>query len=196
VGFFSTEDELAKEVSAAISNVLARNAPRPRHQLDISDVQAIPDQLSGTCTIDFRVSNPLGVDVQVNRIKLEVVEVLEQGKVMGPMEFSAIYDLDISSLQGVGDTITCNVSQVVKRGEVDRFGIRVAATRLETGRFRAWKLCPTLMTNLGDIVGPTVEAWLPFCTWTGFSWDEIREFTRTGTMPAPPRRVKSAKQTR
>jgi hypothetical protein len=66
-------------------------------QFVLSDVQVIQDYSSQSCTLDFRVSNTLPVDVQINRLTLEVVDVHEGARVMGVLEFSAIYDLDVYS---------------------------------------------------------------------------------------------------
>ncbi|HMY18796.1 MAG TPA: hypothetical protein PKA58_20855, partial [Polyangium sp.] len=59
-----------------------------------------------------------------------------------------------------GDTISCNVSQVVSPQDVDRFGIRIDATFHE-GESRLWKLRPSLLTNLGRVEGPDVAVLLP-----------------------------------
>ena len=174
VGYFSTPDELAKEVSAAITNALLNRPVSQTGQLVLSDVQVIQEP-SQSCTLDFRVSNTLPVDVQINRLTLEVIDVHDGARTMGILEFSAIYDLDVSSLDTAGDSVVCNVSQVVKRGEVDRFGIRLAATELAAGMHRGWQLRPTLITSVGEVVGPVVEVWLPGLIYSGYSWDEIRQ---------------------
>jgi hypothetical protein len=139
-------------------------APRDEQQrvpLELSDVQVIPDKATKTCLLDFRVANRGRSDVMVNKVKLEVVEILGIGT-LGFMEFSKVYDLDISSLKRPNDTATCNVAQVLRSGEVDRFGVRLIARELGTGQFRLWELRPTLITDLGEVEGPIVEVGLPY----------------------------------
>ena len=80
---------------------------------------------------------------------------------LGFMDFSQVYDLDISSLETKGDSISSDVSQVLNPGEADRFGIRLRAAALGEGVFRAWQLQPSMATNGGDFQGPVFEVWLP-----------------------------------
>ncbi len=78
------------------------------------------------------------------------------------MEYSKTYDLDISKLKRKGDSIECLVSQVVKPGESDRFGIVLIAKEMGTGVFRRWELLPKLYTNFGKVSGKSIEIWLPY----------------------------------
>jgi hypothetical protein len=173
VAFFSTSDELVNEVSAALSKVLMRNGRKYTHGLEISDLQVVQDNNSKTCTIDFRVFNPGDEDIQINRVKFEVLDVFEV-PTLGYLEFSKIYDLDISALERVGDTATCKVAQILKPGEADRFGVRLIATQLGTGVFRVWHLQPSLVTNVGEFPGPSFETWLPYRIEEELSLKEFR----------------------
>lgn len=48
---------------------------------------------SGTCEVDFRVTNVGGSEVSINRVEFEVLNVFET-TVAGYMEYSKTYDLD------------------------------------------------------------------------------------------------------
>ena len=133
----------------------------PANPLQISDVQVIPND-SG-CTLDFRVWNDGNRTILINRVLLRAVEVhyaYSRPRLLGYFGFSKEYDVDIDLLREPGDTISCNVSQVVSPQDVDRFGIRIDATFHE-GESRLWKLRPSLLTNLGRVEGPDVAVLLP-----------------------------------
>jgi hypothetical protein len=127
--------------------------------LEVSDIQVKPNR-DGTCIADFRVSNTGGSEVLINRVEFEALEVVGT-RTLGFMEFSKVYDLELSEMRNAGDTATCEVSQVVKPGDADRFGIILIARSLGIGWFRGWILQPTLYTNFGNVAGEPIEVWLP-----------------------------------
>jgi hypothetical protein len=128
--------------------------------LQVSDVQVTPNRKDGTCTLDFRVWNSGDADVLINRVELRVLEV-RSGYSQGYFEFSKEYDLDIGALEKPGDVISCNVSQLIHPRGVDRFGVRLSATRLGAGEHRYWKLQTSLSTNVGSVEGQAVDLALP-----------------------------------
>jgi hypothetical protein len=129
--------------------------------LEVSAIQVKPNFKDKACTLDFRVSNTGGSEVIINRIEFEALEVAGF-YTLGAVEFSKVYDLDISDLRNAGDLAACAVSQVVAPGKVDRFGITLIAPTLGIGWFRGWSLQPTLYTNYGNVTGQKIEVWLPF----------------------------------
>lgn len=165
--------------------------------LVISDIQLEPDNEAGTCLVDFRVSNAGEADVLVNRVTFEVVDMLEIMTV-GFMEFSEVYDLDISNLKAIGDKAQCQVAQLVEPGKADRFGVSLTAQNLGTGVFKGWKLLPTLLTNYGAVKGDEFELWLPYQAFSSIA--EVRknqeEFHRRASQPIEiPSKAQDEKQT-
>jgi hypothetical protein len=144
-----------------VSSHINQYRERPEGILVISDIQLLPNREQKTCLVDFRVSNTGEADVVINRVVFEVLDIVEISTA-GSMEFSKVYDLDISNLKKIGDRIECKVAQLIKPRESDRFGISLIARSLGTGVFRGWKLSPTLLTNYQDVQGEPFEIWLPY----------------------------------
>jgi len=130
-------------------------------QLIVTDVQVVQNTEAKTCSLDFRISNSGGSEIVVNEIRLEVIDVVSI-PTRGFMEFSKFYDLDISSLKRKGDFASCKVSQIIKPGESDRFGIILIGKELGAGVFRGWLLHPTIQTNYGAFSANPIEVWLPY----------------------------------
>ncbi len=155
---------LDKNQNPSVQKSPKQEGVNAKGKLRISDILTKQNKgpgKSGTCEVDFRVTNFGGSEVSINRVEFEVLNVLET-KIAGYMEYSKTYDLDISKLERKGDTIDCPVSQVVKPGESDRFGIILIAKDMGTGTFRKWELQPTLHTNFGKVSGKSIEVWLPY----------------------------------
>jgi len=134
--------------------------------LDIQVIQtpakeAIIDPRKNKCLIDFRVSNAGGSTVLINKVQFKVLDVVKVS-IKGYVDFSKIYDLDISALNSINDIATVSVSQEIKAGEVDRFGISLVATRMPHGFEMGWRLQPILFTNYGEVAGKLLEVWFPY----------------------------------
>ncbi len=128
-------------------------------ELQISDISVQPNEIKGTCTLDFRVHNSGGSDVQINRVNFKVLDIKEIG-ILGPQSFSEVYDLDISELKKIDDVSKDFIlHQNIEPTKSDRFAI-VLTTKNITG-YRLWKLEPKLITNFGEVLGQSVEVWLP-----------------------------------
>jgi hypothetical protein len=54
------------------------------------------------------------------------------------------------------------VAQLVRPGEVDRFGVRLMATELGMGIFKQWRLRVALETTAGRTEGREVLVMLPY----------------------------------
>jgi TIR domain len=153
-----------RDMDALIAGITESEPGSPQTiegQCRISDVQVEQDVDQKFALVDFRVANTSPYDVLVNQMKFEVVQ-FQEHYAFEYLEYSAKYDfLDIGALAGIGDTIECEISQFIRRGGVDRFGIKLAALSLEKGIYRMWILKPILATNLGELFGKNIEVWLP-----------------------------------
>jgi len=129
-------------------------------ELQLSDIKIVSKRSDNTYQIDFRVSNTGGSVVLINTVRFEVLDIVTLD-INAYLGFSAIYDLDISSLEEIGDTATVNVSQEIKPGESDRFGITVIAREIPPGVERGWRLLPILVSNYGQVKGEQIEIWFP-----------------------------------
>lgn len=152
-------DQLKRPSAPAGATVQLDGSPSA---LQVSDVQVLSDFYQRVCTLDFRVWNRGRHDIIINRVLLKVVWVHEVEIVTcGIMPFSQVYDFDISHLRSVGDEFFCNISQILRPGEVDRFGVRVTADHLRHDGYRTWQLQCSLASNVGITRGPIVELTLP-----------------------------------
>jgi len=111
-----------------------------------------------SCILDIRVSNQGASDLMINAVELQVIESIQKAP-LGQAKYSALYDLDISKLAEYMSRTECRVSQILKPGEADRFGIVLSAPTLQI--FAGWRLATLFKTNFGDIHGPEIEVWLP-----------------------------------
>lgn len=107
------------------------------------------------CIVDLRVSNPGHTDVIINSVEFEVLEFCRRIP-MGEMKYSAIYDIDISDTVEYMSMAECQVAQILKPGEADRFSIVLSATSL-AATCAAWKFAVRLKTNFGTYTGPNTE---------------------------------------
>jgi hypothetical protein len=111
-----------------------------------------------SCVIDFRVSNDGGSDLMINAVEFQELESVHQMP-MGQAKYSALYDLDISGLDGYLTQAECEVAQILKPGEADRFAIVVSAPK--SGLPGGWRLATTFKTNVGSVSGPEIDVWVP-----------------------------------
>ncbi|WP_175773343.1 hypothetical protein [Paraburkholderia phenazinium] len=107
------------------------------------------------CIVDLRVSNPGHADVLINSVEFEVLEFLRKIP-MGEMKYSATYDIDISDTISYMSTAECQVAQILKPGEADRFAVVLSATSL-AATCAAWKFAVRLKTNCGVYNGPNTD---------------------------------------
>lgn len=131
------------------------------HAPGILNVSAVHQHwtVSGrSCILDLRVSNHGASDLMINSVEIKVMESLQKMP-LGQVTYSALYDLDISELTEYSAQVECQVAQLLKPGEADRFGIVLSAPTL--GQFAGWRLSMRLKTNFGAAQGPEVEVWLP-----------------------------------
>ncbi len=125
-------------------------------QLSIDAVFSNPSADNKACVLDIRVSNPGGSDLMINSVEFQVLETLQQLP-LGHAAFSAQYDLDIGKLLQYGARGECQVAQILKPGEVDRFAIILSAPRGLPG---GWRFGTVFKTNVGEVGGPDIEIWL------------------------------------
>jgi hypothetical protein len=126
--------------------------------LDVSAVYPHWPADGRSCVLDFRVSNQGGSDLMINAVEFQVLESLRRMP-LGHAELSTLYDLDISALEEFSSRAECQVAQILKPGEADRFGIVLSAPTL--GVFAGWRFTTLFKTNCGLFQGPEVEVWLP-----------------------------------
>ncbi|MBU6996240.1 MAG: hypothetical protein HXS41_00460 [Theionarchaea archaeon] len=128
--------------------------------LEVADIIVILEK-GGVRLIDFRVVNKSSSDVVVSRVRFKVIRVeSEPLPALGYVEFSKVYDLDISDLENAGDQVECVVSQVIEPNRTDRFGIRLTAQDMGN-EARRWVLEVILITSEGIIVSGPIEVELP-----------------------------------
>jgi hypothetical protein len=122
----------------------------------VTDLQVNSMDDETACVLDFRVKNPGDSDVMINKIVLRALKV-EEWSVLSYAHFSGNYSVDISEVEKRGDQVECSLSQIIKPGEVDRFGVTLIASRLKMGTYRRCRFFPTLITSAGDVQAPEVE---------------------------------------
>lgn len=108
--------------------------------------------------LDFRVSNQGASDLLINAVEFEVLESLRM-QPLGQAAYSALYDLDISNLTEYQSRAECQVAQILKPGEADRFAIVLSAPSLHV--FGGWRFATRFKTNFGITEGPEIAFWLP-----------------------------------
>jgi DNA-binding winged helix-turn-helix (wHTH) protein len=167
-----------EEKGAALRNRSAESGQRVRsnatsaERFVFAEIRVIHDERTKTCLLDFRVSNQGGSEFTIERVGFEVLDTRtivsssyfvspECSSVFGFKKFSNVYSLDIVGLTKIGDRASCNVSEVVKSGECDRFAITLIARNLGTDVYRVWRFLPTLSTSIAEVSGSQVEVWLP-----------------------------------
>lgn len=94
----------------------------------------------------------------INAVEFRVLESLKNMP-LGYARYSELYDLDISELEEYSSSAECQVAQILRPGEGDRFGVVLSAPTLEA--FAGWRLATLFKTNFGPTQGPQVEVWLP-----------------------------------
>jgi hypothetical protein len=99
--------------------------------------------------IDFRVDNQGGSDVAVSRLTLEHVD---EGRPVDFQGYSHIYASEIDIAQTTYGKAEQILSQVIKPGETDRFGVRV-----RVGRKGFFHVLPRLHTNFGTVAGRVIK---------------------------------------
>ncbi|SOE48507.1 hypothetical protein SAMN05446635_0224 [Burkholderia sp. OK233] len=127
--------------------------------LNISAIYAHPSGDNLACIVDVRVSNPGRTDILINAIEFEVLEFLRKFP-LGKASFSATYDIDISETIEYMAKAECQVAQILKPGEADRFAIALSATSL-AAVCACWKFAVRLKTNYGVFRGPDIELMIP-----------------------------------
>ena len=126
--------------------------------LNVSTIHQHSPANGRSCILDFRVSNQGASDLMINAVEFQVLESLQKAP-LGTATYSALYDLDISELIEYSSRAECQVAQILKPGEADRFGIVLSAPSLHA--FAGWRFATRFKTNFGATQGPEVEVWLP-----------------------------------
>lgn len=135
------------------------NNARSHARLNIDAIFSYPSADNKACVLDIRVSNHGGSDLMINAVQLQVLETVEQ-MLLGHAEYSAQYDLDIGKMRKYGSREECQVAQILKPGEADRFAIILSDPHANP-TFGGWRFSTLFKTNFGNVPGPEVEVWLP-----------------------------------
>ena len=135
------------------------NNSRLPARLTIDAIFPNPSADNKACVLDIRVSNPGGSDLMINAIKFQVLESVEMG-LLGHAEYSAQYDMDIGRMRDYGLLGECQVAQLLKPGEADRFAMVLSETH-SSPSVGGWRFTTLFKTNVGNIPGPEIEVWLP-----------------------------------
>jgi hypothetical protein len=125
---------------------------------DTLQISAIYTHLSAdkrACIVDFRVSNSGHADILINSVEFEVLEFFRRFP-LGQMQYSATYDIDISKATDYLSNVECQIAQILKPGEADRFAIVLSATSL-AAVCASWKFAVRLRTNQGIHDCPNID---------------------------------------
>jgi len=129
-------------------------------------VDMLVSHINDACFLDFRIINYAETVGHISRISLEVIDYDVSpitGKQETSLEPSAIYGIDISGLQTVGEKLEMHVSQSIESNSSDRFIVKLTANEpdlnpknwgsqiITLSALRQWVLKPTLLTNSGTI---------------------------------------------
>jgi len=188
--------EMYKQDSLSKADPPNRTGVHASGQLEVSEVLVVQNQEQSTCTVDFRVLNSGGTAVIVNSACFDLVARIPVMKVYkGAFEFSQTYNLDISNLGTDTQSVSCPLSQMIKPGEADRFGIVLSAPGLvnEQWKIHIWRLIPTLKTSVGDKKCPEIEISLP---WRPLSFEDAMEDGKRYWQRERERRLNRNKVTR
>jgi hypothetical protein len=126
----------------------------------LSIITVTTHQRDDTCLLVFMLKNEGIADVVILNVEFEVIDVVTIGN-KSSLDFSTMFDMDISHLEKIGDSTTFQVERQLKPGESKRFGLVLSARKMGLSTFRGWKLRPILKTDSGDIECPIIEIWLP-----------------------------------
>lgn len=135
------------------------NNARAPARLRIDAIFSHPSADNKACVLDVRVSNPGGSDLMINAVQFQVLESIQKA-LLGHAEYSARYDLDIGKLREYTSRGECQVAQILKPGEADRFAI-VLSDPHASPSIGGWRFATVFKTNVGDVPGPDIEVWLP-----------------------------------
>jgi hypothetical protein len=135
------------------------NNSRLPARLSIDAIFSHPSADNKACVLDIRVSNPGESDLMINAVQFQVLETVQQA-LLGGAQYSAVYDLNIGCMREYGSSEECQVAQILKPGEVDRFAIILSdpAGGVSVG---GWRFATLFKTNIGNVPGPEIEVWLP-----------------------------------
>ncbi|MEX3979139.1 hypothetical protein AB4Y45_09155 [Paraburkholderia sp. EG287A] len=136
-------------------SLIASDATRGLVALSISAIYTHLSADKRACVVDFRVSNRSGVDILINAVEFEVLEFFRRFP-LGRANYSETYDIDLSETIEYMAVAECQVAQILKPGEADRFAIVVSATSL-AAVCAAWKFAVRLKTNHGVFDGPNID---------------------------------------
>ena len=149
----------AKIKAETEGNARSDKNSRSPAKLYIDQIFSNPSADNNACVLDIRVSNPGGSDLMINAIEFQVLESVEKG-LLGHAEYSAQYDLDIGRMRDYGLRGECQVAQILKPGEADRFAV-ILSDKQSSASVSGWRFITLFKTNAGNIHGPEIEVWLP-----------------------------------
>lgn len=149
------------------------NNARSPARLNIDAIFPYPSADNKACVLDVRVSNPGGSDLMINAVEFQVLETVEQ-MLLGHAEYSAQYDLDIGKMREYASRGECQVAQMLKPGEADRFAIVLSDPHANPTN-GGWRFSTLFKTNVGNMQGPEIAVWLPRPKLIR-SFDEITRF--------------------
>ncbi|MFN8258424.1 MAG: hypothetical protein U0W24_22235 [Bacteroidales bacterium] len=115
----------------------------------------------GTCLIDFVFHNKSKNGILIHEVVFTALAVQNE-MVLGEVQLSANYNLDIGSLKKPGDIVKKSVNQFIKGDEAERFTITLSDKTLKSGEFKKWILDLTFTTSLGQIKTEPVQVYLPW----------------------------------
>lgn len=122
-----------------------------RGDLEITDIAVNCYHVERTCQLDIKVLNKGEVSVIITKVILEAVDI-KFDAVIGSLESSGEYEVDISKIRRDGDSAAVEISQEVKANSADRFMVSLTAKQV-VDEFRSWKFHVTLETSDGPIDG-------------------------------------------
>jgi hypothetical protein len=95
----------------------------------------------------------------INAIQFQVLESVEKA-LLGHAEYSAQYHFDIGKMREYSSNGECQVAQILKPGEADRFAVILSDPQANPS-VGGWRFEILFKTNIGNVPGPEIEVWLP-----------------------------------
>ena len=151
--------EQIKELKQEIEGLEKKQCPSLNLFIPPPNVDCLRND--GTCLLDFTFLNSSKNGILVHELIFTLIS-LHIEQVLGEVNISSNYNLDIGRLEKPGDMAKIAVNQFIKPGEPERFTVTLSDKTLKNGAFKKWKLSITFSTNLGLINSEPIQIYLPW----------------------------------
>lgn len=127
------------------------------------------------CRVELWLQNPYDKPIYVTAVSFHVLEVANE-PILGTVEPSATYPIDLTGLSQVGMARRNLLYQEIESGKSDRLVLLFGARDLHD-RFRRWRLAATLETSAGAVPIQPLALHLP--------WDSAYSSGPPVALPTP-----------